>query len=700
MTRPGRWSALAVPLWLSAAAAAPGQSSPAPQLTLFEDEAISVTVATRSEIELRRAPGSVDVLTAREIRESGARTVPELLRLLPGVHVRWNPMVQTIDVRGFGENPFTSRVLLLIDGIPYNSWEKGGFVPHPSLDFFEPQNIKRIELVRGPGSALYGENAFWGVINIVTLGGEDLRGGAVELHAGDRDTRSARVAFGDKLRGGTLFGSLRRLDTRYPLEFWLENGGGETRVESAFLKAEWRGVRASWYAYRDTLDGFDERFELPGLPFPLHFASAREIGQRVDIAALQYDTPPGATGRVRFGSTVSSARREGSHCGACHAVGERSDFRSTGEDHGSQLFADARVGIALRAGHELLLGAEVRELELGEHREELLDPDAAGLPGSLSYSKPAAYVQDQISLFDDRLRITAGVRWDGSADTFDSRLSPRLSVVAAPAERVVARLSWGTAYRPPTFSERYQDTGFFHGAAGPLVLTFARFRPSPALEPEEVESLEAGLDWRPRPALAASLRLFRSELDDFLVFVPTFLPDGSVDLAYENHPDRATLTGGEVELRWQPRAGLRQTLSWSFLDHAQEGGRTDSAGTPIEFVYSPRHALHSTSVLGPWRGLSATLEATWTDEVVAPRLWYLVRSGFTDPTVRPLPDVLLVDLKLTWQVELGRGAAERPLRLSLAGRNLLDERPEQTLLGSPNRIAGREYFATAAWEFR
>ncbi len=119
-------------------------------------------------------------------------------------------MVQNFDIRGFGQTPFTSRVLLLIDGIPYNSWDKGGFPQHPGFDFFMLQNVKRLEIVRGPGSALYGENAFWGVINIVTLSGEDLQGGRVELYGGDLENQAICALYGSKLSDDvSLFVSAR-----------------------------------------------------------------------------------------------------------------------------------------------------------------------------------------------------------------------------------------------------------------------------------------------------------------------------------------------------------------------------------------------------------------------------------------------------------------------------------------------------------
>src|SRR5260221_12515997 len=98
-------------------------------------------------------------------------------------------MIQTVDIQGFGENPFSSRLLLLIDGAPTNSGDTGGFPLSPGFDYFPIQAIKRIEVVRGPGSSLYGENAFWGVINILTLSGDHLAGGpARRFGAGSRRT--------------------------------------------------------------------------------------------------------------------------------------------------------------------------------------------------------------------------------------------------------------------------------------------------------------------------------------------------------------------------------------------------------------------------------------------------------------------------------------------------------------------------------
>ncbi len=152
---------IALPLTAQQPAPAPAPPKTIGEVTLFGEEQPRVEAATKTEIPISKAPSSVTVITAKQISESGLRTVSDLLRLVAGVNVRWNPMVTTVDIQGFGENPFSNRILLLIDGSPMNSGDTGGFPLSPSFDYFPVQNVKRIEIVRGPGSSLYGENAFW-----------------------------------------------------------------------------------------------------------------------------------------------------------------------------------------------------------------------------------------------------------------------------------------------------------------------------------------------------------------------------------------------------------------------------------------------------------------------------------------------------------------------------------------------------------
>src|SRR4051794_22261309 len=227
------------------------------EVTLFGEEQPKVQAATKTEIPISKAPSAVTVVTAKQIAESGARTVPDLLRLVAGVNVRWNPMVQTIDIRGFGENPFSNRILLLIDGVPYNSGDTGGLPLSPAFDLFPVQNIKRVEVVRGPGSSLYGENAYWGVINIVTLSGEDLAGGDVQLYGGSRTTGEVSAQFGQRFRRGSLLRAVRFLRTMFPPEVWLD-GPLKVHASDIFLKASLGDWQVSGYRHDARPNGFGE----------------------------------------------------------------------------------------------------------------------------------------------------------------------------------------------------------------------------------------------------------------------------------------------------------------------------------------------------------------------------------------------------------------------------------------------------------
>ena len=143
------------------------QSKPAGQITADDIFALvdgTLSTVTKTERPLKTAPLAVTIITRQQLDAIGAVTIADALRLVPGVNTRWSPMGPVFGVRSLGTTPFASRVLVLIDGVPYNSPDKGGLSGHPAYeDFFPIEQVKRIEVVKGPGSALYGQNAYQGV---------------------------------------------------------------------------------------------------------------------------------------------------------------------------------------------------------------------------------------------------------------------------------------------------------------------------------------------------------------------------------------------------------------------------------------------------------------------------------------------------------------------------------------------------------
>ena len=655
-----------------------------------------VSAPTTRPMSVREAPGAVSVITYDQIQRSGAMTIPALLRGIPGVNIRWNPMVQTIDIRGFGSNPFTSRVLLLIDGIPYNSWNKGGFPQHPGFDFFDLTNVKHLEVVRGPGSALYGENAFNGVINIVTLSGKEIKRTRVGATTGPRNTRMLSVSHGTGSETVNGYFSARFQRSQLPTALW-ENSDAESY--NLFARVDVSDWQFSLYHLRDVFNGYSDPVAIAGLP-PGEFGSADSIEQDVTIAAAQYEHTADDE-RWSFRANASFSKRDGSHCTACHSPNTTPEFNQSA-DHGHQNFVKTHLAVALSETNELLVGAEVRDIDSGDHSEELLGSDL--VPGHshgmhhsedsvLSYRKHALFMQDELILLDERLRLTAGLRYESATSPrlFTNNLFPRFAAVLQASQSVTVRAGWGRAARYPSFSELYQSSNFLVYEAPGLALPLAVFEANPDLGPEFIESIEMGVDWRPDARLHGSINVFRNRISNAIgIAYPRF--------SWENHPADAIVTGGEMDIRYRHDDTLTISANWSYQRNRQRGDASDSAGSPIDFSYAPRHKVNLSIAAGDINSLSAVLDVHWKDEYDAPDFWYPIAFP-TDPNPRPLPAYAIVNSKVRWRLPFTRGDGDRPMSLHLTGRNLLDEEVFETLTGFGGRIAGRELFVGVDYRF-
>lgn len=662
------------------------------QVTLFGEEQLKVEAATKTEIPISKAPSAVTVVTAKQISESGARTVPDLLRLVAGVNVRWNPMTQTIDIRGFGENPFANRVLMLIDGAPVNSGDTGGFPLSPAFDLFPVENIKRIEVVRGPGSSLYGENAYWGVINIVTLSGEDLAGGQAKLLGGSRSTGLVNAMYGKKTANGSYLASVRAYQSQIPEEFWMDDKS-KIRGTDVFLKGTRGDWQASLYRHDDHLNGFDEQFP-PDLGFPpgTGFRSAHDLIQALTVASVRYNHAP-ANAPITYSGDFSYSHRNGMHCAGCHAAQELPEF-SHRADHGYQAIGDFRAGLHMIPMHDILVGFEARRLDRAEHKQEL-SPDATVASG---YDKLAVYAQDQWDALPNRLRVVAGVRYDNKTKLFSSKTSPRLSFVYTPNPQLVVRGGYSSAFRFPTFSELYQDSWFI-SASNPdipqLLVPLSMFNPNPNLKPEEISTFDLGGEYQLSPAVSVKADLYRSRVKNFIVIVQNLLAPLPT-FGWENQPANARISGGEVELRANVTGKVTGFVNYAHETESQLGAGTDSSGHPFEFVYAPKDKVNVGAYAGPFNNVRAAVEASWKSEYNAPSNWFFIRSNFTSFAAPPLPSYTLLNARVSYDVPF---VHTRPIRFTLFGNNLLNKRPEETIVGAENRLAGREFFGQVEVNF-
>lgn len=650
-----------------------------------------VVSPTRSTSRLSDVPGTVSLITYEQIQNSAARTIPELLRLIPGVHVRWNPMVQTIDIRGFGSNPFTSRVLLLIDGVPYNSWNKGGFPQHPGFDFFNIENIKHLEVIRGTGSALYGENAFNGIINIVSLSGNEYKQTRLNLTAGERHTRSANLTHGGEFgEEGSIFISVKGEHGQLPSRLWRE---ADARFEGQelFVKAQYKGFLFSFFRREDRFDGFDIAL-IPALN--ARFTSANKIRQNIDITTLKY-TKESDDSSWQLKTNLSYAKRTGSHCGSCHAVSQSNAFERD-IDHGYKILGDIQLSLNVADNHSILMGAETQKVSSGQSLTQITTPETPDTIIS-KYAKHAVFIQDQISFPEQNLTATLGLRYDSETSPFllKDNISPRVAFVATPHPKWTLRGSWNTAARYPTFVEFYQNSRFIAAETPQSIIFQTDFSPNPNLVAEKVSSFEFGTELQVSDSLLLKADAYRNRITNPIVMV-----FNDQKFIVENHPADAIIRGLESEIRYSSNGRWSGFFNWSFQSNSQVGDGLDSAGNPIEFTYAPSQKLNAGLTYTSGSGFASTLEWSYRSEHLAPIFWSELAFGSGGAV--EIDDFSYLNFKLKYRLPLDIGTNSNPIVVSFVAKNIGNETPTETLNGGDGHLAelpGREFMINLSYEW-
>src|ERR1043166_2395867 len=170
---------------------------------LLKMEIPIVEGASKYKQKITEAPASVTVISADEIKKYGHRTLADVLRSVPGLYVSYDRSNARLGVRGVISRDYNSRILLLVDGHRIkNSLSDGA--PIGTEFILDVDLIERVEIIRGPGSSLYGNNAFFGVINVITRKGADMSGTGFEVsgEGGSYDSYKGRVTYGKKFKNG------------------------------------------------------------------------------------------------------------------------------------------------------------------------------------------------------------------------------------------------------------------------------------------------------------------------------------------------------------------------------------------------------------------------------------------------------------------------------------------------------------------
>ena len=607
-------------------------------LSLEELSKIEVTTPSKEPVRAFKSPVAIYVITQDDIRRFGATSIPEALRLAPGVEVaRIDGNKWSIGIRGFGTR-FSRGVLVLIDGrTVYSTLLAGTYweVQDTNMD-----DIDRIEVIRGTGGTIWGPNAVNGVINVITKSSRDTQGLLASAGGGSEDQGFASVRYG----GGN------GADLTY--RFY---GKGFTRSPEDHLDGrdfdDWRSTQAGFRM--DWTRRPNETFTLQGDIY------AEQAGESVN--AVSYSAPysrvvdgnadlSGGNFMARWQRTTASGdqiQMQAYYDRTNRHEPNFGEIRSTFDvDFVDHLHSRARQQISWGLGMRL---SHADNLEV-----------VSGLtfqPDQRTDQLFTAFLQDEISLVDNRLSLTAGtklLRTNFAA----TDLEPSVRLMWTTSERTAVWAAFTHALRTPSDAEEnFYLSGYVGPAPGGLQ-EFARFNANAGFAPEQLNGYELGYRRLLGKTVAVDIASFYNHyhnLFDEELLGPAFLEDNPPPPhlllpAQFGNGLYGNTKGFEIAPEWRVGERWRLRGSYSFL-HMNVGrspGSLDIGTAPGIVGSSPQHEVTVQNSYDISRALQFDLTFRYVSALPGQRV----------------PDYSTGDARLAWRVN-------RALELSVVGHNLL-----------------------------
>jgi iron complex outermembrane receptor protein len=557
---------------------------------------VIVTAAAKHPQLAQDAPSSVTVITGEEIRRLGYRTLIEVLRSVRGFYSSYDRNYSSLGVRGFlRPTDYNDRILLLVNGHTYNDdvYQIGYFGPEFGIDL---EAVKRIEVIRGPGSALYGGNALFAVINVVTVDGKERPGARPIVETGSYGRKRGQMTAGHVFQNGVdLFvsGSVLDVDGQdelfYPAYDSPETHNGiahDVDGEQAlnfFSSSHYQNVSlqagVNWRKKHIPTGSFGTTFNDTG---------TKTIDGR-QFAELLYAAEP-------FADIRSTARvfYDGVRYHGTYIYGSGAD-RIKNQD----LYTSHWVGGEIRGEREmfsrntLTIGTEYT-YHPDAHQENFDQGGESFLDDHRSYGTVGVYGQDEWEVLR-HVTLVGGARYDHYYNGLE-QVSPRVATIWSPRDTTRAKFLYGRAFRPPNLFELYFDSGSL-GVVG-----------NPSIDPERMTTYEGTIEQEVWIHIQTVATVFHWDIDDLVdqTVVPGPEP-GSERLQFRN-VSSVRATGGELELRAPLPHAMSARASYTLVYAKIEGGG--------RLTNSPRH-LGNVALLFP---LPYGVEGGAELVVVGPRL--------------------------------------------------------------------------------
>ncbi|MEC8379239.1 MAG: TonB-dependent receptor [Myxococcota bacterium] len=526
----------------------------------FRIERKVVTVATRYAQTVEQAPSIVTVITAQDIRRFGYRKVTDILQSIPGIYIKTSKEGRDLAwFRGVISDD-NNKILLLVDGVP---WYDGGYT-HAWLDEYIPLfHVKQVEIIKGPGSAVYGTNAFSGVINIVTYSPEELNGGIVRFSTGSFARQEIGAVAGDTYgdvafkvyaRGFSVDGdgmdfnpknepNLLELKPRRSV-----NGGAQLK---------WKGLdlRYDFVDYKHTYF-FNSQYDIWGAL--LESSDEFYLNYRDDFFQLSYTANMGTMGTVkpylytqRYYHTSNYAYLTGMRL---NEDGENIDF---GQTMVHTIKFTERYGAGIEANlhpdpnHITVLGVgtDINYVAQFEDQKYL---DGSSVAEPIEFGAPSGSFISDIFAFAQHtwtaswwLELTGGARLDAYSHS-GMFISPRAGVLMLPDNSTTLKLLYGRAFRAP--SARETLVYIAPDESGDVPFTNGNDQ----LGPEVIDTIETEINGRVSSEVLLRGALYYSLMNNEINKVENLSNKGYLGHYYYANQGATNIVGGEIEGQYRP----------------------------------------------------------------------------------------------------------------------------------------------------
>lgn len=630
------------------------------QLSFEELMDIEVTSVSRVEESLAGAAAAITVVSSEDIRRSGATTLPEALRFVPGMHVaRRNSNSWAVSSRGFSSISSEKLLVLTDTRSIYTPLYSGVFW---DVQDYLLQDVDRIEVIGGPGAALWGSNAVNGVINITTKSARDTQGVYSEAVIGTEE-QSLSARYGGQTDGGASYRVFGRHFDR----------DGSYKPGSV-SEDDWRmshvGFRSDW----DASDA--DALTIQG------DAYRATVGQLAPSITIISRPGPGGDleSRLRGGNVLGRWR---------HTLGGTSDLQLRAyydrtvrddpsfRDELQTVDVDFQHRLAPTSQQELLWGLNYRGTENRNTGKVIFALE----PRTSQDNVVSAFLQDQISLAEP-VRLTLGTKFEyNDFSGFEVQPSVRIAWQATPRHVWWAAVS--RAVRVPTRLERDIAVDVTDPAGDPIV----RLLGNEAFDSEELLAYEAGYRWQGFERLALDVSAYHNVYEGLAsleVGSPFIAADGRTVIPVVNRNlNDAEADGVGLLATFVVRKSWRLIGTYSYVSISVDPGGDDLNRGRFIAGATPRHQF----------GLRSVLD-------IAPR-WQLDVQLRHHTAIRSIPDIVTgegigeyteMDVRAAWRLS-------DDIELSLAGQNLLhDHHTEFGALQTRGQIE-RSVYGKFAWGF-